>query len=228
MEQIRQITASHKKEDCRDWNELSSGFTREVHLHPVVTLVLYWRREPWDGARNILEMLDISEDGKSSLSIFLWDNKLNLINMYDIQNLESCGGQLKYVLKLLRLDRDKKAILNEVSGNPEYEHLKPETGKVIAALLGNEKVSACIEGQLKKKRETVNMCKALEDLCEDMRNEGISQGMSRGIEQGIRIFILDNLEENVPKERIILKLQRRFEVDEKRADEYFQMYAQDN
>lgn len=229
MEQIRQITASHRKSDYRDWNELSSGFTREDRLHPVITLVLYWRRKPWDGARSILEMLDISENQKGSLSAFLQDYKLNLINMYELQELESCDGQLKHVLKLLQLDQNKKAIYTEISENPEYKSLKPETGKVIAALLGNERISSCIEEQLKGKGDTVNMCKALDDLCADMESrgleKGIEKGLEQGIKQGIRIFILDNLEENVSKERIILKLQRRFDMDEETADEYFQIYG---
>ncbi len=238
MEQIRRIAASHKKEDYRDWNELSSGFTREDRLHPVITLVLYWRREPWDGARSIQEMLDITEQGKDSLSAFLQNYRLNLVNMYELQELESCDGQLKHVLKLLQLDQDKKAIYTEISENPEYKSLKPETGKVIAALLGNERVSFSIEEQLKKKGDTVNMCKALDDLCVDMESRGLEKGIEKGIEQGIekgleqgikqgiRIFILDNLEENVPKERIILKLQRRFDMDEKTADEYYRMYEE--
>ena len=233
MEQIRRISASHKKKDYRDWNELSSGFTREDRLHPVITLVLYWRREPWDGAKSILEMLDLSESDKNSLTVFLQDYRLNLINMYELSGLESCDGQLKHVLKLLQLDQDKNAIYTEVSENPEYRSLKPETGKVIAALLGNERVSWSVEEQLKKKGDTVNMCKALDDLCADMESmglekgilKGIEQGIEQGLEQGIRIFILDNLEENVPKERIVLKLQRRFDMDEKTADEYFQMYG---
>ena len=221
MDQIRRISTSHKKADYRDWNELSSGFTRKDRLYPVITLVLYWRREPWDGARSVLEMLDITEVGKNPLSAFLQNYRLNLVNMYELLELEVCDGQLKHVLKLLQLDQDKKAIYAEIVENSEYTNLKPETGKVIAALLGNERVSLSIEEQIKKKGGSVNMCKALDDLCADMENRGIE----KGLEQGIRIFILDNLEEDVPKERIVLKLQKRFDMDEKTADEYFQMYG---
>lgn len=142
-------------------NELSSGFTRTDRLHPVITLVLYWKREPWDGAKSIAELLDISEEEKSTLSAFLQDYKINLINMYDLQNLDSCQGQLRQVLKLLQLDQDKQAICEEIlDHSKEYENLKPETGKVIAALLGSEKVYACIEEQLKTKGDAVNMCEA--------------------------------------------------------------------
>lgn len=46
-----------------------------------------------------------------------------------------------------------------------------------------------------------------------------------GMEQGIEAFILDNLEEKIPKERIIEKLQRRFRLTEEEARAYFEKYA---
>lgn len=66
------------------------------------------------------------------------------------------------------------------------------------------------------------MCKALDDLWKDAEN----QGMERGLEQGISIFILDNLEEQIPKDRIIRKLQRRFGLEEEQADQYYAQYAE--
>ena len=54
---------------------------------------------------------------------------------------------------------------------------------------------------------------------------GMNLGIERGIERGIEAFILDNLEENIPKTRIIEKLQRRFQLEESRAEDYFEKYA---
>lgn len=141
--------------------------------------------------------------------------------MYELSENETCKGQLKYILRLLKLDQDKKAIYAEVSKNPGYKNLKLDTGDVPAALLGSEKIKKCVEEQRKKKGETFDVCKALDDLWKDAEH----QGMERGITQGIRIFILDNLEENISKERIILKLQRRFELNEETAKRYYREYA---
>ncbi len=47
--------------------------------------------------------------------------------------------------------------------------------------------------------------------------KGIEKGMEKGIEKGIKALILDNLEENIPEERIIQKLQKRFELTEEQA-----------
>lgn len=44
-------------------------------------------------------------------------------------------------------------------------------------------------------------------------------------ECGIETLILDNLEENIAKERIIEKLQKHFSLSEEQAEEYFQKFA---
>ena len=60
---------------------------------------------------------------------------------------------------------------------------------------------------------------------EYLRKEAIEIGLEEGLEQGISIFILDNLEEKVPKERILSKLERRFSLTPEQAEQYFEKYA---
>ena len=55
--------------------------------------------------------------------------------------------------------------------------------------------------------------------------KGMEKGMEKGVEEGIKVFILDNIEENIPKERIIEKLQRRFDLTEEQALEKYEKYG---
>ena len=57
--------------------------------------------------------------------------------------------------------------------------------------------------------------------------QGLEQGIQKGIQKGICAFILDNLEENVPKERILSKLERRFFLTSEQAREYFEKYGRE-
>ena len=63
---------------------------------------------------------------------------------------------------------------------------------------------------------------------EYLRKEAMEIGLEEGIEQGISIFILDNLEEKVPRERILAKLERRFSLTPEKAREYFERYGREN
>ena len=57
------------------------------------------------------------------------------------------------------------------------------------------------------------------------RSEGLEIGRSEGLTEGVKAFILDNIEENIPKERIIEKLQKRFDMTEEEALEKYETYS---
>lgn len=191
-EQLLKIGNSHDKSDYDTWSEYSSKFKKIDKLHPVITLILYWKREQWDGARTLQEMLDLTEEEKEELSPFLQDYHLNLINMYELQNLDACESQLKYVLKLIKLDQDKAALYREITENSDYKNLTPETGRVLGTLMGDQRISQKVEEQMMK-GENANMCKALEELWADARNEGINQG----VESEKKTIILNMIKHNV-------------------------------
>ncbi len=71
----------------------------------------------------------------------------------------------------------------------------------------------------------VNMCKALEDWAAEERAEGRLEGKLEGKLEGIRGMILDNLEENVPIERIMAKLHKYFGMEEEEAGRLINTYV---
>lgn len=58
-----------------------------------------------------------------------------------------------------------------------------------------------------------------------MMLEARQDGLEQGIQQGIRILIIDGLEDQLPKKRILLKLQRYFSLTEEQAEEYFDRFS---
>ena len=58
--------------------------------------------------------------------------------------------------------------------------------------------------------------------------EAKQKGIELGIEQGIKAMILDNLEENIPKEKILIKLQKRFSLSEETAKKYYYKFTESN
>lgn len=51
------------------------------------------------------------------------------------------------------------------------------------------------------------------------------EGLRQGLEQGVAALILDNLEEGVPRERILAKLQKRFALTAEAALTYYDKYT---
>lgn len=74
----------------------------------------------------------------------------------------------------------------------------------------------------------------VEQGIEQGMKQGIEQGMKQGVEQGrsegriegIQALILDNQEEGVPKERILMKLEKRFDLTQEQAARYFEQATQ--
>ena len=61
---------------------------------------------------------------------------------------------------------------------------------------------------------------------EEGRMEGKEEGREEERQEGIRILILDNLEEQIPKERILKKLQRRYDLSEENAKAYYDRFVE--
>ena len=78
-----------------------------------------------------------------------------------------------------------------------------------------------------------NLDDAKEVWEEEAREEGRIQGKAEGRAEGrtvertesIRIFITDNIEESIPKEKTIMKLQKHYQLTEKEADQYYEKYS---
>ncbi|MCI9557795.1 hypothetical protein VSQ48_04055 [Candidatus Ventrimonas sp. KK005] len=65
------------------------------------------------------------------------------------------------------------------------------------------------------------MREAEERGLEQGRIEGRMEGRIEGRIEGIQAIILDNLEEGISKDRILIKLQKHFDLTEKQAAQYY-------
>lgn len=74
-------------------------------------------------------------------------------------------------------------------------------------------------------KEAVSMSGLGQSILEEGREEGMQQGIEQGIGQGIQALVLDHLEERVPREKSIAKLQRFFGLTKEAAEGYYDRFA---
>lgn len=141
------------------------------------------------------------------------------------------------------------SLTDELKDERAAERLAKEYGKYRENKLYESVMNIVVRANQKEFQEVRDMCEALEELMADKIKEkemkavergmakgmakgmeqglaqGMSQGMAQGIECGIEALVLDNLEENISKERIVSKLQRHFQLQEEQAEQYFEKYA---
>ena len=55
--------------------------------------------------------------------------------------------------------------------------------------------------------------------------QGIAQGKEQGMEQGIKAFVIDKIEDGIPKADVITKLKLRFQMSEEDALRYYEKFS---
>lgn len=105
----------------------------------------------------------------------------------------------------------------EVENQDEVHYLMPL--RAMAYDLAEYAASSVLKRLKKKycKGGKVNMCKGLQDWAAEERLVGM--------EQGIEAFVQDKLEDGKSKEEIVSKLILRFQLDDVKANNYYQKYG---
>ena len=195
-------------------SEFLSGISRDDRFLPVITLVLYFGKH-WDGARSLGELLNM-DALLPELREFVADYPLYVLEVGSYPHVDRFRTDLRLVFGFLQ-NADKKEKLRNFAEMERkgLENLAEDAYDLISVLSDTEELK-----RLKKKnqagKETVNMCKAIDDMIADARNEGISQGISRGISQGISQGITRGMQEGreeLLKELLRKKLARNLDVE---------------
>ena len=163
--QVSEIADGHAKDrnHGKSPGEFLSGFHRTDRLRPVRTLVIYFGSAAWDGPRTLKEMLCLPEGGDfSSLN----DYRLDLLVPGEIEDFSKFHTELGAVLEVLKVmeDREEMAELMREKGDV-YEHLPRDAAELLRTF-------AKIDMEIEKDEEEINMCRAIDEMMAEAREEG--------------------------------------------------------
>lgn len=144
---------------------------REDRLHPIVTLILYYGEDTWDGPRSLLDML--KPVGKEILRL-IPDYPLNLVEIRESDHLNFHNQDVNQVFSLVR--KIYRKVIDET-----FEHVRKDLVAAIAVIVGSEKIAKIAE---RSKKEEVNMCRALEEMMQEREEKGLSLGKIEGLREG--------------------------------------------
>ena len=157
--------------------EFLSGWRRDDRLVPVVTLVIHFGAEPWDGPLTLHEMLG----GPEELANLVPDYRLNLISpdRIDEGDFDKFATGLGRVLRYVKHSKDGAALARMVGEDDGYRRLDEESADLINELTGSRL-------RLEPREGAVDMCEAIQQIRREAAEQGMRQGMRQGIEQGMR------------------------------------------
>lgn len=158
--------------------EFLSGFYKDDKLIPVITLVVFFNAGEWDGPRSLCEMMDISDP---EVRKWVVDYPLHLISPKDISdnNLVKFSSSLREVLGCIKYSEDKNKLMSFIRDNPRMD-IEVPAARVIEAIT-HIKLEIDEEDE---RMGRVDMCRALEEIMQDSKNEGINEGVDIGLIQG--------------------------------------------
>lgn len=160
--QVEEAIASHRLSgDYKNAgsDEYLSGFMREDHLLPVVTLVVYFDSKEWDGPLSIHEMFS-GQDAR--VLALVPDYKVNLIAPASIkdEDFRKFQSSLKEVLSFIKYARDKDELKKVLDADESFRHLGREEVDVLNACVGAK--IAVKEGE-----EAIDVCLAIQQMNEE-------------------------------------------------------------
>ena len=172
--QVQVMAKRHRKSkgEKATNGEFLSGFFKRDKLVPVITIVVLWSPDEWDGPVTLHDML-LTND--SDVLKFVPDYRINLISPFNMS--EEDFGKLKTnmaeVLRFIKYSKDKVALMNALESNDLYKHMDRETAELIRDVTG-------ADVEFDEGEEVINMCKALEDMKADAKKEGRKEGRKEG------------------------------------------------
>ena len=173
--QIKSIYNQAKQDKVKGFR-YGHGIPKGQKLIPVITLVLYWGDNRWDGPRSMFEMLD--EKDINNYKDYISDYRINIICPYEMsdEQLKKLQTDLFHVMSLIKYSKDKKKYF-EIVEDDRFSAVPIETVELI-----NTATNAKI--QYNDKEEVVNVCKAIEDMKVELRAEGKIEGKIEGKLEG--------------------------------------------
>jgi len=173
--QVSKASASHKKsksEEKPSRNEFLSGFYKSDRLLPVLTVVVYFGAEEWDGLLSLREMY---ADCDETILQYAADYRVNLITPRGLSDIEIDEFQtsLREIMRYIKYSNDKKKLEEILNTEQRFKNVERSAVEIINAVTkSNMKIE---EG-----KESVDMCLAIQEMREESRIEGRNVGELEG------------------------------------------------
>ena len=173
MQFARQVTKAAKshrqeKEHKPTSDEFLSGFYKTDRLIPVVTLVIYWGPDRWDGPLTLKEMYAEADD---AVMQYVPDYKINLIAPEQMSDdeIKEFQTSLKEVMLYIKYSKDKNKLQKVTQADESFQNLDRQAAEVINVTT-NSKL------KYPEGKEKIDMCLALEEMRMDSKREGEIKG----------------------------------------------------
>ena len=191
----REIRRSGRNSDT----ELSSGeylygFRKSDRLHPVITIILYYGEEEWDGSRDLHGILDF-QDIPEQIRQYVQNYRIHVI---DVRRMERTD--LRQVFDLIRFSGNRERLRDLIEQEPAYGKLEEDAFDFASSYVGLRELSKWKEAV--REGERFNMKTGFQMYEDEFLERGRAEGKEIGRVEATRSVIQSALALNLPVEQI--------------------------
>ncbi len=207
IDEVNQLSASRRKEGGLTSAEFLSGMRKEDKLTPIVTIVIYYGEEPWNGPLSFSEMFD-----RDTIRYHLNQTEHRII-LLQVSESDHYHFQNEDTETIFSISREL------FRGNMEHvkqKYATRELSQEIIAMIGSITKFKGMEREAQ--RGETNMCKAIDAIFEQERIK-IEEHMCKGIRDALDKERLKT-EERIRKEQEVMLEQERLKTEERIRKEH--------
>jgi len=216
--QVAETAKSHKRQEKNQdgedaykpsHNEYLSGFYKTDKLLPVMTLVVFYSAERWDGPLTLREMYSAADE---AVMQYVPDYKVNLIapERMSEEEIEEFRSSLKEVMLYIKYSKDKEKLQEVTQKDKNFRNLERQAAEVLNVTT-NSKLKY-LKGQ-----EVVDVCQAIEEMKLDSEKEGRKEGKIEGSVQTYK-------EVNFSLQETIKRVSEKFNLSLQKSEEEVKKY----
>lgn len=170
--QVEAIGRKHRRRKDIEGDEFLSGFKKQDKVKPIFTLVIYWGTKEWDAPKSLYEMMDIKEEMNGIIKEYVNDYKLHVIVPNEIENFEQFSTELGYCLRYIQSSTSRLKLEQLLKDHKDvYSRFDKVSGKLIQV------VTNTILPKEAEREDSINMCKAIEDMMKDAEAKGTEKAV---------------------------------------------------
>ena len=162
--QVSEIATKHRKEadSGHSKGEYLSGFYKGDKITPVITLVIHFGADAWDGPLSIHEMTGLDD---YDILRFVPNYRINLIDpaRMSVSDFAKLETSLRDVMGYIKYSKNKDQMAVFLSGNV-HSTVEREAAMVIKAITKTPI-------NIPEGTEEINMCEAIEAMIEERENK---------------------------------------------------------
>ena len=159
----------HIAMDGQTHAEFLSGMTEQDKLLPIITIVILFQDQTWNGPKSIHEMLNTTDP---AVLKYVQDYKIHVIAPADMteDELRKFQSSMREVMNFIKYSKDKRKLAQIMQADEErFKHMEREAVQLLNLVTGAEM-------EMDEEKEVVNMCKAIQDMREEERELGWQEG----------------------------------------------------